>query len=145
MSHLANLPTLAELSAKPRATPKAELVTRLQTKTAADRDDARLLREVAKAVRVRDGGRCRHCKVRTLATLELVARRGECHHVVSRTCLAVRYDIRNCLHVCASCHSLLTARRLFVVGRGSRMFKAGRTGKSFVDTTFPVEFAKKHP
>jgi hypothetical protein len=142
---IASLPTLAEISATRRAVPKHELATRLQTKTVADRDDARLLREVAQAVRVRDGGRCRHCKVRTLVTMELVARRGECHHVVSRTCLAVRYDVRNCLHVCAGCHSLLTARRLFVVGRGSHMFQAGKAQKSYVDTTFPVEFAKKHP
>lgn len=120
--------------------------TRLDEKTAADKDDAKLLLQVARDVRARDQGHCRVCKIRTLVTLELDPRRGECHHIVSRTCQAVRHDVRNCLHVCLKCHGRFKGRgvRLHVVGSAAHMFQTER-GQWYLDASYPLEFKEQSP
>jgi ribosomal protein L37AE/L43A len=130
---LADLKTLAELSAVRRAVPKHELRSRLDEKTATDKDDAKQLQVWARAVRARDKETCRVCHRKTLRTLELDPRRGEAHHIVSRTNPVIRVDVRNGLWTCGRCHSLLTRHKLFVIGTARQMFVAGRTGKSYLN------------
>ena len=142
---ISDLPTLSEISAHRRATPKVELTTRLELKGAADRDDARQLEVWRKAVARRDRNRCRVCGCLTIATLELLPRRREIHHVTSRTCKVTRYDVRNGLTVCLKDHQRLTARRLFIIGTVGQMFQTGRTGRWYLDASCPLQFTEKHP
>jgi len=146
MSAFANLPTLAEISATRRATPKAELATRLDTKVAHDKDDAKLLREWARYVRLRDQGKCRVCGVQTIQTLELVPNRCEVHHVVSRTCVVTRYDVRNGVVLCATHHQAVTRHELFPVGAAADMFTVGRTARKFLNASAAsFRFVRKRP
>ncbi len=102
---LSDLPTLAEMDAARRGQPLTKGATRLATKTAVVKSDAAQLRFWAQAVKRRDHGRCRVCHVRTIVTVALDPKRGEAHHIVSRTVKAVRVDPRNGLWVCLRCHS----------------------------------------
>lgn len=126
---LANLPTLGEEQQRRRAVQKHDIPTRLDEKTADDKDDAKKLDLWRKAVAFRDRGRCRVCGCQTLVTLELVPRRREIHHIVSRTNPLVRHDVRNGLTTCLEDHKRLTRHKLFVVGTAKQMFQAGRTTK----------------
>ena len=147
MGALANLPTLAEAQQTRRAVPKHAMTSRLDAKTAADKDDAKLLREWAKFVRLRDGGKCRVCKVKTVTTLELHPRRGEAHHLRPRSCLVTRTDVRNGIWVCLSCHQKLTKHQLFPLGQGpDALFTAGRTKARFLNgASLQLTFVAKKP
>ena len=105
-----NLPTLAEVNAERRATPKGAEPSRLQVKEAKrkdeSKDEARWRAEVWK----RDGGKCRWCGREVVKSLELRADRGECHHVSGRVVKAIRWDRRNGLLACATCHERLTGK-----------------------------------
>jgi len=143
MGALDRLPTLAEISAIRRATPKHELRSRLEDKTAAKQADARELEAWRRAVSARDHGRCRVCRIKTLRTLELVPNRREIHHIVSRTNPVVRYDVRNGLTVCLEHHQQLTRHQLFVMGTAADLFTAGRTGKKYLNADRPLKFASR--
>ena len=145
MGLLDRLPTLAEVSARRRATPKHAIPTRLDTKTATDKDDARALEVWRRAVARRDRHRCRVCGCKTVATLALDPRRGEAHHIVSRTNPVTRTDVRNGLHVCLKDHQRLTRHQLFVVGTASQMFQAGTAGKWYLDATCALTFTPTKP
>jgi hypothetical protein len=143
----ADLPTLADLQARPRAVRKDRMPSRMDTKAQADQDDAKLLRRLALDVRARDLGICRVCGVQTVPTLELDPKRSECHHIVSRTCKVTRYDIRNCLHLCLACHQKVTHHKLFVVGTAAQVFRVGKgiTAKTYLDATCNLQFKEKRP
>jgi hypothetical protein len=121
---LADLPTMAEVHAARRGRPLTKGATRLATKTVAVASDAAQLRRWAQTVKRRDRGRCRVCHVRTIVTLALHPKRGEAHHIVSRTVKAVRVDPRNGLWVCLRCHSRFRGigGRLQVVGTPAQVF-----------------------
>jgi hypothetical protein len=142
---LADLPTLADIQHTRRATPKHALVSRLDTKTAADKDDARQLEAFRRAVVQRDRGRCRVCGCRTVKTLALEPRRREVHHLISRTNPVTRYDPRNGITVCHLDHRRLTGHRLFVIGKASEMFQAGKVPKWYLDANCPLQFTEKRP
>ncbi len=145
---VADLLTLAQAQAARAGKPNWKSpITRLDEKTAAKRDDAKLLETWKRKVRYRDRGHCRVCKIKTVTTLALDPKRGEAHHIVSRTCPAVRYDVRNGLHVCAKCHSLLTRHKLFVVGTAAQMFTAGdQKTKSYLNGSEPdLRFVERKP
>jgi hypothetical protein len=145
MSHLRDLPTLAEISAVRRAVPKHELRSRLDVKTSASTDDAKALDAWRKAVAFRDRGRCRVCGIRTLVTLELVKNRREIHHLRSRTDPVVRVHPKNGIVVCKFHHDQLTRHKLFPVQKAADMFTAGRTQKKYLDGDKPLIFVTKNP
>lgn len=146
MGALDRLPTLAEVQAQRRARPNWKpSQTRLDEKVAADKDDAKLLREWARYVRLRDQGICRVCGVQTIQTLELDPKRQEIHHIVSRTNQAIRYDVRNGLCVCLRDHQRLTRHQLFVMGTAAQMYQAGRTGKWYLNGNEPLQFTTRKP
>lgn len=143
---LADLQTLGDLQRTRRAVPKHAIPTRLDQKTAADTNDAKLLREWARYVRLRDGGKCRVCGVQTIQTLELVPNRCEVHHVVSRTCVVTRYDVRNGVVLCATHHQAVTRHELFPVGAAADMFTVGRTARKFLNASAAsFRFVRKRP
>jgi hypothetical protein len=141
------LPTLAELQRERRAVPKYDIPTSLDTKTASDKDDAKLLEQFKKAVAFRDRGRCRVCGRKTIATVELVANRREIHHLRPRSCKVTRYDRRNGVVVCHVHHTQLTRHQLFVVQIAALMFQVGRgiTAKSYLNSDAPLTFTEKRP
>ena len=135
MGALDRLPTLAEVQADRASRPNwKSSTTRLAAKTAADTDDAKLLEAWRKAVAFRDRGRCRVCGCRTMVTVALVPNRREIHHLRPRSCKVTRTDPRNGVTTCLRCHQLLTRHKLFPLGKGAdATFKAGRTGKTFLN------------
>lgn len=110
MGFLDRLPTLADQRAKPCATPKHAIPTRLAEKEAKRKDDTKAEREWRKAVWKRDEGKCRWCKRKVAKTIELVAERGECHHVVGRANEATRWEPRNGMLLCKTCHERITGK-----------------------------------
>jgi len=144
---LAHVPTAAEVAADRQGKPLWKSpITRLDAKTAADKDDAKLLDQWRKAVRFRDRGRCRCCGVKTVTTIDRDPKRGEAHHIVTRADAAVRTDPRNGLWLCLSCHQRLQGRgrRLHVVGKASQLFTAAN-GKSYLDATYALTFTEAKP
>jgi len=58
----------------------------------------------------RDGHCCRWCKREAIKTIELVGQRGECHHVSGKVVKAIKWDRRNGLLLCLSCHERITGK-----------------------------------
>lgn len=101
------------------ACPKSATPSRLEQKTAKDKDDATKLAQWRAEVRDRDEGKCRCCDMKTIKTISLHPRRGEANHVAGRDDRAVRYDTRNGIHLCLRCHERCTGKvndKLKIVG-----------------------------
>lgn len=138
---IGRLPTLAQLQATPRATPKYELETRLDraiANKAARLLDEKKLRAWAFAVKDRDKWRDRKTGRRVLRTLNLDPDRGEAHHVVSRDDWAVRYDVRNGICLSLATHDAVTRGQLAIEGTAWFTIRGCR----YVDATFPVVFVR---
>src|ERR1051325_8120855 len=92
------LPTMAEVNAVRRATPKHQIPTkveRVKEKRSADAEDRRKLAQWSKAVRERDQHVDRFDGNPVLKTLDAHPRRGEAHHVEPRSNRDVHSDVRN--------------------------------------------------
>ena len=127
-----NLPTLDEVNAVKRATPKHELpskVDRLKARLAEDREDGRKLSAWSKAVRTRDDYVDRYDGKACAKGLEPHPRRGEAHHIEPRSNWDVRYDPRNGLTLAYENHERLERGELRVVG--SRRFTV--KGRQYID------------
>lgn len=104
-----NLPTLADTTKGGwrKDTPEP---TRLEKKTADIRDERKEEAAWRKAIWRRDGGCCRWCHREVRKCLDLVPTRGECHHISGRVVKEIRWDVRNGLLLCATCHERLTGK-----------------------------------
>lgn len=132
---LRDLPTIAQIAAERAGQACAKGPTRLDVKAQADTSDAANLRRWAAAVKLRDKGRCRVCAIRTIATLALDPKRGEAHHLISRSVKVIRHDVRNGLWTCARHHQRLTRHQLIVVATAAQRFVVG--GVSYVNGDDP--------
>lgn len=138
---LASLPTLADVQRKPRAQLKCSLGTKLDRaidSKAVRLADARALRVWADAVKDRDKWKDRRTGVKVFRSLALDPRRAEAHHVVDRSDLATRYDVRNGITLSLETHLLVETYRLRLVG--TKFFWTG--GRRYIDATFPVKFVQ---
>lgn len=136
-----DLPTLAQLQATPRATPKHEMETKLDraiASRAARLEDEKQLRIWARAVKERDHWRDRKTKQRVRRCLELDPLRAEAHHIVSKDDWAVRYDTRNGLCLSLATHMLVERNKLRI--EGTVFFRKG--GAKYIDGRFPVYFVR---
>lgn len=140
---LADLPTLAEVQAERAGRPNWKPSTRLEDRVEANTRDAQQLEQWRCRVRFRDRERCRVCGVRTVRTRALDPKRGEAHHIVSRTNPVTRYDVRNGVHVCLACHQQFKKHRLFVTGTPGQRFTAGK--HSYWDANQPLAFSTDRP
>lgn len=138
---IADLPTLAEMQAKPRATPKHAIPTRLAEKKADDRDEKRDERLGRKAAIKRDGKVCRCCKRVVIQQLELAPNRLDVHHVAGRADQAVRWDVRNLIVLCAECHEAVTHYRKFILQAAKHAFTVGI--KTYINASKKVTFSDK--
>jgi hypothetical protein len=141
MSRLAQLRTLAELQATPRATRKDQLGSKLDraiAKKAARLDDAIKLRTWAAAVKTRDQWTDRKTGQRVRSTRQLDPLRAEAHHIEPKENRAVRYDVRNGICLSFATHFLVTQHHYRI--DGTAWFSKG--GVTYIDATAPVYFVR---
>jgi hypothetical protein len=132
---VSRLPTLAEMNAVPRATPKGTTSPKLErakARIAADRQDADKLRQWATAVKVRDKFLDRFDGKPVLRGATPHPRRAEAHHIEPRANQAVRYDPRNGMTLSMENHDRVERGDLVV--RGTRTFTVD--GKHYIDGRF---------
>lgn len=135
--------TMAEVNAKPRATAKHAIPSRLAEKTADDRDEKRDERLWRKGCIKRDGKVCRCCQRVVVVQLELAPNRLEVHHVAGRADQTVRWDVRNGIVLCAECHGKITERRLWILQAARYLFRVGQ--QTYINAAKAVTFSKKAP
>jgi len=136
-----DLPTLAQLQATPRATPKHELETQLDRAIANKAfrlEDARKLRQWAFEVKTLDKWRDQKTGRRVLRTLSLDPDRAEAHHVESRDDWAVRYDVRNGICLSLATHLRVEHNELRIQGTVFFTVK----GQRYINARFPVIFVR---
>jgi hypothetical protein len=133
-----NLPTMADVNATRRATPKGSEPSRLEIKAAKKVDDKREWERAKKEVWARDQSRDRLTKRKVIKTLELHPRRGEVHHLEPRENKALRYDRRNLILLSLETHERVTKHELAIVG--TRFFT--HEGKQHIDADYRVRFVK---
>lgn len=84
--------------------------SRSQLKAEDDQADVTAEEKWKRKVRKRDEHRCRWCRRRVKTTLELLPDRAECHHVAGRFPLVIRWDVRNGILFCRTCHERVTGK-----------------------------------
>jgi hypothetical protein len=139
---LSNLPTLAEMRARPRAQPKGQ--SRIEAKVEKDKSGEKAAEAYRAEVWKRDGGRCRCCGRVVVKSLELRPDRGEVHHLTRRAKVkALLTDPRNGILVCLlPCHQGLTHHEISIVGKAADMFELA--GTKFLDASSRrLKFIKK--
>lgn len=110
MGFLDHLPTLAEARTARCAAQKGAEPSRLQKKVADAKDERKEEAAWKNAVWKRDGAKCRWCHRGCRKCLELAPTRGEVHHVSGRVIREIRWDRRNGLLLCATCHERVTGK-----------------------------------
>lgn len=135
----ATAPTMAQVNAKPHATPKHELGTALDRASArkAERlEDVRKLAAWATAVKNRDHWKDRKTGQRVKRTRQLDPLRAEAHHIVSRDDWNVRYDVRNGICLSFATHDAVERHQLRIVGTVFFTVK----GQRYIDGRYPIDF-----
>ncbi len=132
-----NLPTLGEQGRC--AKPKHSMQTVREERGSARRMDDKQLDAWRKAVARRDGAKCRWCRRRVVETLERLPEQAQTHHATPREHRPTRYDVRNGIRLCGTCHDRITG----TVGEKA-VIVAGRTftidGRAYPDMSGPVNF-----
>lgn len=103
-----NLGTLTEANRTRRATPKHEIKTTREENDGARKVDEAKLAKWRKAVTKRDGLKCRWCRRVVTETLEHVPEQSQTHHATPREHRPTRYDVRNGIRLCGTCHDRIT-------------------------------------
>lgn len=141
MSRLRRLRTLDDMNARPHATPKSQLETRLDRAvkaTATRGEDARALALWAAAVKTRDQWKDRKTGVTVRSTRQLDPLRAEAHHIAPKADRLVRYDVRNGICLSFATH-FLVERGVYRID-GTKFFRKG--GARYIDARFPVIFVR---
>jgi hypothetical protein len=103
-------PTLNDLRSVRYAKAKGAEPSRLQVKVEKAKSEHKEEAAWKKSIWKRDGGKCRWCKRVCRQRLDLAPDRGECHHVSGRVVREIRWDRRNGLLLCATCHERITGK-----------------------------------
>ncbi len=133
------IPWAGDVNAKPHATPKHQLPTkvdRLKAKKTADREDEKLLAIWSQAVKDRDQWKDRKTGKPVRRTHVLALDSAHAHHIAPRNDLAVRYDVRNGLTLSFETHERVERGQLQIVG--TRFFT--KNGKRYINGKYPVHF-----
>ncbi len=141
MRRITDLPTLAEVNARPHATPKDQLESKLDRAIAsldARRLDERNLRAWALAVKHRDQWRDRKDGKRVRRCLELDPRRAEAHHIEPKANPVTRHDLRNGVTLSYEHHDQVE-RGVYRI-EGTKWFRKG--GVRYIDGTAAVIFVR---
>lgn len=140
---LNDLPSMAEVNAQRRAVPKYQIPTRLDEKTADDKDEKKAEQRWRKGCIKRDGKICRHCGCVVVVQLELAGNRLEIHHVTGRADQATRWDVRNGLVLCQACHSKVTRHLLFILQIARFLFMVDGSTTRYINASKKVTFSAK--
>jgi len=139
------LPTLAEVSATRRATPKYAMLTkfdRTAIKQQLKRDDAKKLAAWAKQVKALDDWRDRYTGARVKPVGHGVSvtdpHAAHAHHLEPRENEETRYDVRNGITLSASTHDAVERNQLRIVG--TQFFRL--SGRRYINAREPVRFVK---
>lgn len=133
------LPTLAQVNARPHATPKHQVPTKLDRAVAKKRAtsaDDRALAAWARKVKERDEWTDQKTGERLKHGGKLDPLRAEAHHIVSRDDKAVRYDPRNGICLSYATHDAVERNKLRIIG--TKFFV--KRGKRYIDGRHPVVF-----
>lgn len=133
--------TLAEVEADRAGKPLLKGKSRSQLKAERDKVDENAEEHWKREVRTRDEYHCRWCRRRVVVTIELVPERAECHHLVSRTVVAVRWDVRNGILLCLACHERVTGvanEKFLIVASATYVVE----DIEYPDMRQPVEFKR---
>lgn len=104
-------PTLNDLRRTRYAPPKvAEGKSRREVKAEERSDEAKKEKAWHKAITKRDGDECRWCHRKVVTCLDRLPERREHHHVSGRVVDAIRWDRRNGLQLCGTCHDRVTGK-----------------------------------
>lgn len=123
------------------AKPKGAEPSRRQVKDQQAKDDSADEKRWRAAVKKRDGDECRWCHRRVVDCLERVGERREIHHVSGRVVKAIRWDRRNGLQLCGTCHDRVTgkvAEKFLIHSRHTFVVD----GIGYIDADKPVRFQR---
>lgn len=95
---------------EPSFNPVPKGLSRSQVKAQDDQADVTAEEKWKRKVRKLDDNHCRWCKRRVKVTIELLPERAECHHVAGRFPVAIRWDVRNGILLCNTCHERVTGK-----------------------------------
>lgn len=132
-------PTLADRQHERYAESKAAMETRRAENGVARRLDERKLAEWRKGVTKRDGLICRWCGRRVVETIENIPEQSQTHHATPREHRPTRYDVRNGIRLCGTCHDRITGtvgEKAIIVA--SQTFTLN--GREYPDMTHAVQF-----
>lgn len=73
-------------------------------------DEAREEKAWHKAITKRDVDECRWCHRKVVTCIDRLPERREHHHVSGRVVVAIRWDVRNGLQLCGTCHDRVTGK-----------------------------------
>ena len=139
---LDSLPSLASRSRERYATQKGAMKTRLEERATEQRDERADEKRWRKAVINRDGKICRCCKRKVVAQLALAPERLEVHHVFRRDNQVTRWDRRNGVILCSSCHEDVTRYRVVVTQSARKLFVAADQ-KTYLNADKILKFQRK--
>jgi hypothetical protein len=124
------------------ATPKYAMKSRMQEKAEADKADDTAEGKWQKAVRKRDGMKCRWCRRRVVVCMDMRPEQAECHHATPREHRPTRWDVRNGILLCRADHERITGKvggeKAVIVA--SKMFVID--GREYPDMTKAVRFKR---
>ena len=137
-----NLPSLNARARERYAEPKIALKTRLQERTADQRDEDADKKRWRTAVIKRDGKICRCCKRKVVQQLALAPERLEVHHVFRRDNQITRWDVRNGVVLCSSDHEAVTHNKIAITQSARKLFTAA-DGKTYLNADKILKFTRK--
>ncbi len=139
MPGVRGLPSLAQMQALRRATPKGAAPSRLEERQAERKTAAKQEAEFRQAVRTRDRGRCRCCGRAVITTIALDSRQAQVHHIHGRG-KGLRYEVRAALVLCLECHQRVTG----MIGKPKLFIEATKTflcrSRRFTDANYRINF-----
>jgi hypothetical protein len=122
-----------------RATPKHQMQTRREAAATDDRLDHKQLDVWRKGVTKRDGLKCRWCRRKVVETIKAQPNQSQTHHATPREHKPTRYDVRNGIRLCGTCHDRITGtvgEKAIIVA--SQTFTLN--GREYPDMTHAVQF-----
>jgi hypothetical protein len=110
LDFMADRPTLVDRQRERYAKAKGADKSRREVNADKAKDEAKDEARWKKQLRKRDGDECRWCHRKLVDCLDRLPERRECHHVSGKVVRAIRWDRRNGLTLCGSCHDRVTGK-----------------------------------
>lgn len=135
-----HLKTLDQVAAERAGKPIGKGDSRLQDRTAEDREAEKADEKFRRDIYRLDKGVCRCCGRKVARKIRRDVEQAQIHHVAGRVG-TLRLDLRNGMCLCAACHERVTGKvneRLEVVG--TKFFRLD--GKRLINARAPVTFRR---